>query len=107
MYPSLVRYGRRSRLSTRAYPGALTAGSNRVDTAKLAAILGAAEVRRATPEEARAATGYAIGGTPPFGFPEAVRTMMDRDLLPYEEQIKADTLAVELRVDGELRIEKA
>ena len=64
---------------------ALTSGANRADVAKLADLLEAAEVRRATADEARAATGFAIGGTPPFGFPQAVRVLMDRDLLAYEE----------------------
>ena len=64
---------------------ALTSGANRADTTKLAALLGTAEVRRATADEARAATGFAIGGTPPFGFPGPVRVLMDRDLLGYDE----------------------
>ncbi len=64
---------------------ALTSGANRVDTAKLAALVGAREVRRATPEEARAATGFAVGGTPPFGHPEPIRTFLDPDLLRHEE----------------------
>ncbi|MFL5800093.1 MAG: YbaK/EbsC family protein [Actinomycetota bacterium] len=64
---------------------ALTSGANRADTAKLAALLGAAEVRRATPEEARSATGYAIGGTPPFGHPRPLRVLVDRDLLGFRE----------------------
>ena len=63
---------------------ALTSGANRVDTGLLAATCGAAEVRRATPEEARAATGFAVGGTPPIGHPEPVRTFMDEDLLQFE-----------------------
>jgi len=63
---------------------ALTSGRNRADTAKLAAVLHAREVRRATPDEARTATGFAVGGTPPFGFPAPVRVLMDRDLLGYE-----------------------
>ena len=45
---------------------ALTSGANRVDTEKLATLAGAATSRRATPEEVREATGFAIGGTPPF-----------------------------------------
>ena len=57
---------------------ALTSGANRVDTADLGRACGAAEVRRATPEEARAATGYAVGGTPPFGHVERVRAFIDR-----------------------------
>jgi len=64
---------------------ALTSGSNRVDEAKLAAAGGAGSVRRATPEEARSATGFAVGGTPPFGFPEPVRTFVDETLLAFAE----------------------
>jgi len=45
----------------------LTSGANRVDERRLAQELGASEVRKASADEARAATGYAIGGTPPFG----------------------------------------
>ena len=51
---------------------ALTSGAHRADTARLAELAGAHEVRRATPEEARAATGFAVGGTPPFGHPQPV-----------------------------------
>jgi prolyl-tRNA editing enzyme YbaK/EbsC (Cys-tRNA(Pro) deacylase) len=64
---------------------ALTSGANRVDTGRLAALAGAASVRRASPEEARAATGYAVGGTPPFGHPVRIRAFMDRDLLGHDE----------------------
>jgi prolyl-tRNA editing enzyme YbaK/EbsC (Cys-tRNA(Pro) deacylase) len=64
---------------------ALTSGSNRVDEAKLAAAAGADAVRRATPDEARAATGFAVGGTPPFGHVEQVRAFCDRDLLRHDD----------------------
>lgn len=64
---------------------ALTSGANRADVERLAELVGAAEVRRASPEEARAATGFAVGGTPPFGHPERIRTFLDRDLLAFEE----------------------
>jgi prolyl-tRNA editing enzyme YbaK/EbsC (Cys-tRNA(Pro) deacylase) len=64
---------------------ALTSGANRVNVVRLAAITGASEARRANPEEARAATGFAVGGTPPFGHAERVRTFLDRDLLAFEE----------------------
>jgi prolyl-tRNA editing enzyme YbaK/EbsC (Cys-tRNA(Pro) deacylase) len=64
---------------------ALTSGSNRVDEAKLAAAAGAGEARRATPEEARAATGFAVGGTPPFGHTDRVRAFCDEDLLGHDE----------------------
>jgi prolyl-tRNA editing enzyme YbaK/EbsC (Cys-tRNA(Pro) deacylase) len=63
---------------------ALTSGANRADTRRLAEVTGAAELRRATPEEARAATGFAVGGTPPFGHPERLRTLCDQDLLAHE-----------------------
>ena len=62
---------------------ALTSGSNRADPARLAGLLGASEVRRATAEEARAATGFAIGGTPPFGHPAPLQVLVDRDLLGH------------------------
>jgi prolyl-tRNA editing enzyme YbaK/EbsC (Cys-tRNA(Pro) deacylase) len=64
---------------------AFTSGANRVDEAKLAALVGAADVRRATPEEARAATGFAVGGTPPFGHPERLTCVVDHDLLVWDE----------------------
>jgi prolyl-tRNA editing enzyme YbaK/EbsC (Cys-tRNA(Pro) deacylase) len=64
---------------------AFTSGANRVDPAKLAGVAGAGRARRATPEEARAATGFAVGGTPPFGYPEAVPAFLDPDLLAFEE----------------------
>jgi prolyl-tRNA editing enzyme YbaK/EbsC (Cys-tRNA(Pro) deacylase) len=64
---------------------ALTSGANRVDTRRLATLAGAQDARRADPEEARAATGFAVGGTPPFGHPARVRTFLDRDLLGFEE----------------------
>ena len=62
----------------------LTSGANRVDYDKVAAALGSAGVRRASAEEARAWTGYAIGGTAPFGHPEPLRTLADADLLAFE-----------------------
>jgi prolyl-tRNA editing enzyme YbaK/EbsC (Cys-tRNA(Pro) deacylase) len=64
---------------------ALTSGVNRADVGLLAALARGEEVRRATPEEARAATGFAVGGTPPFGHPAPVPVFIDRDLLQYPE----------------------
>ena len=64
---------------------AFTSGANRVDEAKLAALVGAGAVRRATPEEARTATGFAVGGTPPFGHPERLTCLVDHDLLAWDE----------------------
>jgi prolyl-tRNA editing enzyme YbaK/EbsC (Cys-tRNA(Pro) deacylase) len=62
---------------------ALTSGANRVDTRKLAELAGAAEARRANADEVRAATGYAIGGTPPFGHPMPIPAFIDQDLFGY------------------------
>ncbi len=64
---------------------ALTSGANQADTQRLAELLGAAQVRRATPDEARDATGFSIGGTPPFGHPRRLRVLVDTDLLTYDE----------------------
>ena len=62
---------------------ALVSGSNRVDTARLAAYLDAPP-RRATADQVRAATGFAIGGVPPVGHPAPLTTFIDRDLLQYD-----------------------
>jgi prolyl-tRNA editing enzyme YbaK/EbsC (Cys-tRNA(Pro) deacylase) len=45
----------------------IASGAHRIDTRKLADALDVAEIRQASAEEVRAATGYAIGGVPPFG----------------------------------------
>ena len=63
---------------------ALVSGANRLDTGLLAAALGADQVRRADADEARAATGYAIGGVPPFGHATDLRVLVDRDLTAFE-----------------------
>jgi prolyl-tRNA editing enzyme YbaK/EbsC (Cys-tRNA(Pro) deacylase) len=64
---------------------ALVSGANRVDVARLAVHFGAASVRQANADEVRAATGYAIGGTPPFGHATAVPIVIDPDLLAFDE----------------------
>ncbi|MEU4426404.1 YbaK/EbsC family protein [Actinoplanes sp. NPDC024001] len=61
----------------------LTSGAHRVDTAKVAATLGVAKLRRATPEFVRRHTGQAIGGVAPLGHPKPVRTLVDVDLQQY------------------------
>jgi len=62
----------------------LTSGANRVDPAKVGRAAGAAAVRKADAAEARAATGYAIGGTPPFGHARDLPVLVDRDLTRFE-----------------------
>jgi prolyl-tRNA editing enzyme YbaK/EbsC (Cys-tRNA(Pro) deacylase) len=63
---------------------ALTSGPNRADTARLSGLMDGRPIRRADPEEARAATGFAIGGTPPFGHPRRLKVLCDRDLLSFD-----------------------
>lgn len=63
---------------------ALVSGTNRLDTTRLASTLGATAVRRADGDEARAATGFAIGGVPPFGHSQPLDVVMDHDLATWE-----------------------
>jgi prolyl-tRNA editing enzyme YbaK/EbsC (Cys-tRNA(Pro) deacylase) len=57
----------------------LCAGDRRVDTAKLGA-----EARPAKPDEAREATGFAIGGVPPLGHDRELPTVVDESLRRFE-----------------------
>jgi Cys-tRNA(Pro) deacylase len=61
---------------------ALVSGANRLDEKRLAAAAGE-PVIKADAETARTATGYAIGGVPPFGHATDVPVFMDRDLLGH------------------------
>jgi len=63
----------------------LTSGAHRVDTAKVAGLLGVQRVRRATPDFVRAATGQSIGGVAPVGHPTPLRTLVDTALGRYAE----------------------
>ena len=63
---------------------ALVSGANRVDLAKLAGAVGSDASRRADGGEAREATGFAIGGVPPFGLARSATVVIDRDLLAHE-----------------------
>lgn len=62
----------------------LVSGQNRVDVARLAAVTGEPEIRRATAREANELVGFVIGGIPPIGFERTVRVVMDPDLGRYE-----------------------
>jgi prolyl-tRNA editing enzyme YbaK/EbsC (Cys-tRNA(Pro) deacylase) len=61
----------------------LASGAHRVDTAKVAALVGADRVRRATAEFVLAATGQEVGGVAPVGHPRPLRTVVDVDLAAY------------------------
>lgn len=63
----------------------MTSGAHRVDTGKVAAIVGATSVRRASAEFVRAATGQVIGGVAPVGHPAPIRTLVDRALDAFDE----------------------
>ena len=60
----------------------IASGQHRVDTDRLVDELDVAEVRQATPDEVRAATGFPIGGVPPFGHDLLV--VLDKTLLTHE-----------------------
>ena len=63
----------------------LASGGHRVDTAKVATMLGLERVDRADPEFVRQATGFAIGGVPPLGHASQLRTLVDTALAAYEQ----------------------
>lgn len=58
----------------------LVSGPNRVDLARLAAVTGEPDIRRATAREANELTGFVIGGIPPIGHARPLRVIMDPDL---------------------------
>ena len=62
----------------------VASGANRVDPAKAEALLGEA-IKRADADFVREATGFAIGGVPPLGHDRPLATLIDEDLLTFEE----------------------
>jgi prolyl-tRNA editing enzyme YbaK/EbsC (Cys-tRNA(Pro) deacylase) len=64
---------------------ALVPGDRRLDPARLAAAAGGTGARRATLDEVRAATGFAAGGTPPFGHDTPVAVYADPALRRHAE----------------------
>lgn len=61
----------------------LASGGHRVDLEKVASAAGLPPLRRATPQEVRAATGQPIGGVAPVGHPAPLRTLVDVALEAY------------------------
>jgi len=51
---------------------------------RLALAIGADHIARAPAEVVREATGYAVGGVPPFGHATALPVYCDRDLLAFD-----------------------
>jgi Cys-tRNA(Pro) deacylase len=62
----------------------LASGDHQVDTAKVAAVVGAEAVKRADVDLVRSATGYAIGGVAPVGHPAPLPTVVDRHLATFD-----------------------
>jgi prolyl-tRNA editing enzyme YbaK/EbsC (Cys-tRNA(Pro) deacylase) len=60
----------------------IASGAHRVDLNRLADVFDCAEIRQAAPDEVTAATGYKVGGVPPFG--HGLPVVLDEDLLSHE-----------------------
>jgi prolyl-tRNA editing enzyme YbaK/EbsC (Cys-tRNA(Pro) deacylase) len=56
----------------------LCSGANTVDAQRLG-------LTKADADVVRRATGFAIGGVPPYGHPAALETLVDEDLMGYDE----------------------
>jgi len=62
----------------------IASGANRVDELKIGARLGE-PIGKADAEFVRSRTGFVIGGVPPIGHIEAIKTFIDEDLLAFEQ----------------------
>jgi prolyl-tRNA editing enzyme YbaK/EbsC (Cys-tRNA(Pro) deacylase) len=63
----------------------MASGGHRVDTMALAAMLEVNHVDKASADQVRSATGFAIGGVAPVGHPEPLRTVVDIALSRFDE----------------------
>ena len=64
---------------------AYVSGVNQLDERKLAVAAGGAKCSRVDADTVRQATGFPIGGVPPFGHTTHLRIFIDPDLLQYDE----------------------
>ncbi|MGD9999480.1 MAG: YbaK/EbsC family protein [Ilumatobacteraceae bacterium] len=64
---------------------AYVSGANQLDEKRLAAAAGGAKCSRVDADVVREATGFPIGGVPPFGHATHLRVFIDPDLLQYDE----------------------
>ncbi|MGA1671506.1 MAG: YbaK/EbsC family protein [Ilumatobacteraceae bacterium] len=64
---------------------AYVSGANRLDEKLLAAAAGGSRCERVDADAVRKATGFPIGGVPPFGHSTQLRIFIDPDLLQFEE----------------------
>lgn len=63
----------------------MTSGAHRVDTARVAALVGTAALGRASADFVYAATGQRIGGVAPVAHPQPIRTLVDVALGEFPE----------------------
>src|SRR5262245_18488387 len=63
---------------------AYVSGGNQLDERKLAALAGGRKSSRVDADAVRSATGYPIGGVPPFGHATELRAFVDEDLLTFD-----------------------
>lgn len=61
----------------------IASGANRIDEQRIAALVGE-PVEKADAAWVREKTGFAIGGIPPLGHTEPLRTILDEDLFALE-----------------------
>ena len=64
---------------------AYVSGDNQLDEPKLAAAAHGSRCERVNADVVREATGFPIGGVPPFGHTTDLRVFIDPDLLTYDE----------------------
>ena len=64
---------------------AYVSGANQLDEKKLALAAGGLKCARVDADVVREATGFPIGGVPPFGHSTQLRVFVDPDLLQYDE----------------------
>lgn len=64
---------------------AYVSGANQLDETKLAEAAGGVMCQRVDADVVRSATGFPIGGVPPFGHTTPLRIFIDPDLLRYHE----------------------
>ncbi|MAG10425.1 MAG: aminoacyl-tRNA deacylase [Actinobacteria bacterium] len=64
---------------------AYVSGANQLDETKLAEAAGGVMCQRVDADVVRSATGFPIGGVPPFGHATPLRIFIDPDLLQHDE----------------------
>jgi Cys-tRNA(Pro) deacylase len=63
----------------------LVSGANRLDVRRAAQAAGVASVEKADAALTKSATGFSIGGVPPFGHVSHLPVIVDEDLLRFEQ----------------------